>query len=104
MELDSRNHILLEDEPAWNRFQEAVLDFLGMAGRGGEDPAFASLSPREREILVLVTEGMANAEIASRLGLRDKTIRNHVSNLFDKLGVWTRAQAIVFARDRGFRP
>jgi DNA-binding NarL/FixJ family response regulator len=103
VELDSQNHILLEDEPAWSRFQEAVLDFLGIAAPGGEDPAFASLSPREREILVLVTEGLANAEIASRLGLRDKTVRNHVSNLFDKLGVWTRAQAIVFARDRGFR-
>jgi len=102
--LDGDNHILLEDEPAWSRFQEAVLDFLGIAAPGGEDPAFASLSPREREILVLVTEGLANAEIASRLGLRDKTVRNHVSNLFDKLGVWTRAQAIVFARDRGFRP
>jgi len=103
VELDSQNHILLEDEPAWSRFLEAVLDFLGIAAPGGEDPAFASLSPREREILVLVTEGLANAEIASRLGLRDKTVRNHVSNLFDKLGVWTRAQAIVFARDRGFR-
>jgi len=33
-----------------------------------------------------------------------RTVRNHVSNLFDKLGVWTRAQAIVFARDRAFRP
>ena len=104
VELDSPNHILLEDEPAWVRFREAVLDFLGLAGRGGEDPAFASLSPREREIFVLVTEGLANAEIASRLGLSEKTVRNHVSNLFDKLGVWTRAQAIVFARDRGFRP
>ena len=43
-----------------------------------------------------------SAEIAERLDISDKTVRNHVSNLFDKLGVWTRAQAIVFARDRGF--
>ncbi|NJO12358.1 MAG: response regulator transcription factor [Gammaproteobacteria bacterium] len=35
---------------------------------------------------------------------REKTVRNHASNLFDKLGVWSRAQAIVFARDRGFSP
>jgi pimeloyl-ACP methyl ester carboxylesterase len=40
---------------------------------------------------------------AARLRISDKTVRNHVSNLFGKLGVWTRAQAIVFARDRGFR-
>jgi pimeloyl-ACP methyl ester carboxylesterase/DNA-binding CsgD family transcriptional regulator len=109
VELDSRNHILLEEEPAWRRFQEAMLDFCGVAGRGasavgaGEDPAFAALSPRERETLALVAEGLGNAEIAARLEISDKTVRNHVSNLFDKLGVWTRAQAIVFARDRGFR-
>ena len=67
------------------------------------DQAFDALSPRERAILVLSTRGLANAEIAGRLAISEKTVRNHVSNLFDKLGVWTRAQAIVFARDRGFR-
>lgn len=45
---------------------------------------------------------MANAEIAERLAISDKTVRNHLSRVFDKLGVGTRAQAIVFARDRGF--
>ena len=105
VELDSKNHILLEDEPAWERFREAVLEFIGPRGSPrGEDPAFASLSPREREVLALITEGLGNAEIAERLSISEKTVRNHVSNLFDKLGVWTRAQAIVFARDRGFRP
>jgi pimeloyl-ACP methyl ester carboxylesterase/DNA-binding CsgD family transcriptional regulator len=103
VELDSRNHILLEGEPAWDRFREAVLDFVGLTAPRGEDPAFAQLSAREREVLALVTEGLANAEIAERLVLSEKTVRNHVSNVFDKLGVWTRAQAIVFARDRGFR-
>ncbi|HLF57283.1 MAG TPA: LuxR C-terminal-related transcriptional regulator, partial [Thermoanaerobaculia bacterium] len=106
VELDSRNHILLEDEPAWRRFQEAMLDFCGLgapAPSAGEDPAFAALSPRERETLALVAEGLGNAQIAARLAISEKTVRNHVSNLFDKLGVWTRAQAIVFARDRGFR-
>ena len=49
-----------------------------------------------------MSEGLGNAEIAERLALSEKTVRNHVSNVFDKLGVWTRAQAIVFARDRGF--
>lgn len=105
VELDSRNHILRENEPAWGRFREAVLDFVGLgAASSGEDSAFASLSPREREILALMTEGLANAEIAERLAISEKTVRNQISRLFDKLGVWTRAQAIVFARDRGFRP
>jgi len=73
------------------------------AARGGEHSAFGALSPREREVLALICEGLGNAQIAERLGISEKTVRNHVSNLFDKLGVWTRAQAIVFARDRAFR-
>jgi DNA-binding NarL/FixJ family response regulator len=104
VELDSRNHILLAHEPAWSRFCEAVLDFMSVASSAaaGEDPAFAALSAREREILALLAEGLGNAEIAERLSISDKTVRNHVSNVFDKLGVWTRAQAIVFAHDHGF--
>ena len=103
VELDSKNHILLEGEPAWKRFCAAVLEFTGL-GRavGTEDPVFKALTRREREVLALLTEGLGNADIAERLSLSEKTVRNHLSNLFDKLGVWTRAQAIVFARDRGF--
>jgi len=79
---------------------------MGITGSGGdseEDQAFAALSQREREILGWISEGLSNAEIAERLSISEKTVRNHVSKVFDKLGVWTRAQAIVFARDRGFR-
>ena len=101
VELDSRNHVLIEEEPAWQRFCDAVLDFTGRNETASGDP-FAALSPREREVLTLLTEGLGNADIAARLGISDKTVRNHLSKLFDKLGVWTRAQAIVFARDRGF--
>jgi pimeloyl-ACP methyl ester carboxylesterase/DNA-binding CsgD family transcriptional regulator len=122
VELDGANHVLLESETAWDRFRDAVLDFTGVAalderaastesaksdtrdaGRAA-DAAFLALSPREREVLALLTEGLSNAGIAERLSISDKTVRNHVSNLFDKLGVWSRAQAIVFARDHGFRP
>jgi pimeloyl-ACP methyl ester carboxylesterase/DNA-binding CsgD family transcriptional regulator len=103
VELDSRNHILLEDEPAWARFRTVVLGFLERMAPAGDDAAFASLTPREMEILGLLTEGLTNAGIASRLSLSEKTVRNQVSRVFDKLGVSTRAQAIVFARDRGFR-
>ena len=103
VELDSRNHVLLEHEPAWERFQEAVLEFTGQSVPAGSDPAFDALSRRERETLALLTDGLSNAEIAERLGISEKTVRNHLSHLFDKLGVWSRAQAIVFARNHGFK-
>ena len=104
VELDSKNHILLENEPAWERFCDEVLEFMGLKHpTRGEDQAFASLSSREREVLSLIKEGLGNAQIADRLSISEKTVRNHVSNLFDKLGVWTRAQAIVFAIERGFK-
>ena len=105
VELDSKNHILLAQEPAWERFQTAVLEFTGReAAPAGEDPAFRPLTAREREVLGLLTRGLGNADIAGQLSLSEKTVRNHISSVFDKLGVWTRAQAIVFARDRGFSP
>jgi pimeloyl-ACP methyl ester carboxylesterase/DNA-binding CsgD family transcriptional regulator len=103
VELDSRNHVLLEHEPAWAHFQHAVLEFTGQTVSAAPDP-FAELSPRERQTLALLATGLSNAEIAERLGISEKTVRNHLSHLFDKLGVWSRAQAIVFARERGFVP
>ena len=103
VELDSNNHILLENEPAWKRFCDEVLEFMKLKHPTGvEDRAFALLTSRERQVLALMSEGLGNAEIAERLSISEKTVRNHVSNLFDKLGLWTRAQAIVFAIDRGF--
>jgi len=102
VELDSRNHILLEHEAAWQRFQEAVLAFV-QPGEPATDSAFAALSARERQVLALMADGLSNTDIAERLSISEKTVRNHASNLFDKLGVWSRAQAIVFARDHGFK-
>jgi pimeloyl-ACP methyl ester carboxylesterase/DNA-binding CsgD family transcriptional regulator len=101
VELDSRNHILLEQEPAWQRFCDAVLAFLQPGATAG-DSVFAALSARERQVLALMAEGLSNTDIAQQLTISEKTVRNHASNLFDKLGVWSRAQAIVFARDHGF--
>lgn len=101
VELDSRNHILLEHEPAWTRFREAVLSFLHQDAAATVS-VFAALSPRECQVLALMSDGLSNADIAARMQISEKTVRNHASNLFDKLGVWSRAQAIVFARDHGF--
>jgi DNA-binding NarL/FixJ family response regulator len=63
--------------------------------------AFPELTDREREILTLVSQHLTNVEIAERLVLSPKTVRNHVSNIFSKLQVATRSQAIVLARDAG---
>jgi DNA-binding NarL/FixJ family response regulator len=65
------------------------------------DLAFPELTDREREILHLIAQGHSNSEIAERLLLRTKTVQNHVSNIFSKLQVADRAQAIVRARNAG---
>ena len=62
---------------------------------------FPELTDREREILSLIAAGRENAEIARELHLSTKTVRNHASNIFMKLHVAHRAQAIVLARDAG---
>jgi len=64
-------------------------------------PAFPELSVREREILELVAAGRSNPDIARTLGVAPKTVRNHVSNVFSKLQVRDRAEAIARARDAG---
>jgi len=64
-------------------------------------PAFPELTDREREILVLIARGRANQEIANRLGLSLKTIRNHVSSIYGKLQVADRVQAALRAREAG---
>jgi len=65
------------------------------------DLAFPELTDREREILQLIAQGHGNAEIAERLLLRTKTVQNHVSNIFSKLQVSDRVQAVVRAREAG---
>ncbi len=63
--------------------------------------AFPELTEREREVLSLIAQGHNNAEIAERLTLSSKTVGNHISNIFSKLQVADRAQAIVRAREAG---
>jgi DNA-binding NarL/FixJ family response regulator len=64
-------------------------------------PLFPELTEREREVLQLIAHGYTNAAIAERLTLSPKTVRNHVSNIFGKLQVAGRAEAIIRARDAG---
>jgi pimeloyl-ACP methyl ester carboxylesterase/DNA-binding CsgD family transcriptional regulator len=112
VEFPTGNHLLLADEPSWVKFQHVVGDFLGWqraAPRSAADaPApcgeFAALTGREREILELVARGANNREIAGKLFISDKTVRNHLTAIFAKIGVNSRSQAIVFARDRALVP
>jgi pimeloyl-ACP methyl ester carboxylesterase/DNA-binding CsgD family transcriptional regulator len=99
LELDTPNHFPREDEPAWAQLEEALVAFLPRTAGG---PGFGDLTVREREILHLVAAGLSNAEIAARAGLGEKTVRNHVSAIFAKIGASSRARAIVLAREAGF--
>jgi pimeloyl-ACP methyl ester carboxylesterase/DNA-binding CsgD family transcriptional regulator len=101
--LDSRHNVLLEHEPAWHQFAAALDDFLpGVSATLAEGVFIDALTARENEVLELVAQGVGNEAIARKLGTRGKTVRNQVSTIFSKLGVTSRAQAIVRARDAGF--
>lgn len=66
-----------------------------------EEPAFPSLTPRERQVLDLIASGVGNARIAAQLVVSPNTVANHVTNIFAKLHVASRAEAIVRAREAG---
>jgi DNA-binding NarL/FixJ family response regulator len=80
---------------------ERLMTALSGGGPSGAGAPFPELSPREREILELMARGDGNVVIARRLGLSEKTVRNHVSNIFTKLRVADRVQAVVRAREAG---
>jgi DNA-binding NarL/FixJ family response regulator len=67
----------------------------------GGDPALEVLTPREREVLTLLAEGLSNTEIADRLTLGEGTVKTHVGHVFAKLQLRDRATAVVFAFDHG---
>ena len=68
---------------------------------GSSETPFPELTEREREILELVAQGRSNADITAQLVVSPKTVRNHVSNIFSKLQVRDRSEAIVRAREAG---
>lgn len=103
--LESENHILLEDDPAWDRFQAELKSFIGSseAEMETDDPheVFPELTPRECEVLNLIAMGFQNNEIADQLFISPKTVRNHNTHIFSKLQVNSRSKAIVLAREAG---
>jgi DNA-binding NarL/FixJ family response regulator len=67
-----------------------------------EDLRLASLTPQERRILMLLTEGLTNREIGDRMSLAEKTVKNYITNLLAKLGMKRRTEAAVYAaRSKG---
>jgi DNA-binding NarL/FixJ family response regulator len=79
---------------------------LGAVGGANTEKSegFPELSPREREILVLLASGQRTANIAAQLYLSPKTVSNALTSIFAKLGVGNRAEAIVLAHERGLVP
>ena len=95
--LDSRNHVLLDTEPAWDTLTSALRAFLDRARPEQVALPGCNLTAAETDVLRLVSKGLSNSDIAETLGKSEKTVRNQVSVLFDKVGVKTRAELIVRA-------
>jgi len=104
--LDSRNHILMSPEPAWAQFESTFHDFMSPEESLTPDAADqttlpACLTPREIEVLEYVARGLNNGQIAEQMFISPKTVRNHITNIFSKLNLASRPQAIVWAREAG---
>jgi DNA-binding NarL/FixJ family response regulator len=80
---------------------QRLIGFFSASRTSVQSRIFPELTEREAEILALIARGRTNEEIAGQLVLSLKTVRNHVSNIFSKLQVADRAQAIIRARDAG---
>jgi pimeloyl-ACP methyl ester carboxylesterase/DNA-binding CsgD family transcriptional regulator len=103
--LDTNNHMPLPDEPAWTRLVTEMDAFLLGTSASSESQdveRFSGLTERERDVLEAIARGHDNTEIAAGLHLSEKTVRNHITRVFDKIGVRHRYEAIVIARDAGF--
>lgn len=75
--------------------------FLNMMGGEGLKQRYDGMTPREVEILKLLGQGLTNKQIASRLKISVKTVRNHISNFYSKLGIGDRSHALLYAVRKG---
>jgi pimeloyl-ACP methyl ester carboxylesterase/DNA-binding CsgD family transcriptional regulator len=98
--LEGTNHLPLPGEPAFQHALALLREFL--PAPRARRPMPTDLTPGESRLLNLLAGGLDNAQIAAHLGRAEKTVRNRVSALFERLGVESRAQAIVLGRDAGF--
>ncbi|MBC7265266.1 MAG: response regulator transcription factor [Chloroflexi bacterium] len=79
--------------------QKALRQFAALPGK--QTPLVDDLTPREQEVLRLIAEGRSNKEIAGVLCLSEKTVKNHINNIFSKLHVYDRTQAMLYAIRKG---
>lgn len=107
--LDSKNHVLMQNEPAWNFFWNEFYRFLEVGAESitathevsAEEKVWSQLTAREREVMQLLAEGKSNVEISKKLVLSEKTIRNYVSSIYEKLQINNRGELIMLARKLG---
>ncbi len=82
-----------------------VLDEFGRLRVGDaridDDQKYSDLTPREREVLMLIASGRANKEIGGQLGISERTVKTHISNIFSKLQLTDRTQAALYVHNRG---
>ncbi|MGH6742487.1 MAG: alpha/beta fold hydrolase, partial [Bradyrhizobium sp.] len=105
VQIDGENHMPLADEPAWQRIVAEIDAFLKQPVETSvprHSLPLDDLTGRERDVLEAIAQGLDNNEIAAALGMSEKTVRNHITRVLDKIGVEHRYQAIVRARDAGF--
>ena len=103
--LEGDNHVVMEEDPCWGSLVEELDAFLEHRASDADDSrdrqALEELTPRENDVLELLARGLSNDEIAERLFISPKTVRNHVTRIYAKIDVDSRARAVVFARDHG---
>ena len=104
VQIDGDNHMPLADEPAWRQIVAEIDAFLKQpveAGVPRQSLPLDDLTGRERDVLEAIAQGLDNNEIATALGMSEKTVRNHITRVLDKIGAEHRYQAIVRAREAG---
>jgi len=105
VQTEGENHMPISTEPAWPKILAEIEEFLkpaeGDVIAGRTALPLADLTARERDVLNAIAQGLDNNEIAEALGMSEKTVRNHVTRVLDKIGAEHRYQAIVRAREAG---
>jgi pimeloyl-ACP methyl ester carboxylesterase/DNA-binding CsgD family transcriptional regulator len=104
VQIDGENHMPLIDEPAWLQIVAEIESFLKQpveAGGVRHNLPLGELTGRERDVLESIAQGLDNNEIAASLGMSEKTVRNHITRVLDKIGAEHRYEAIVRAREAG---
>ena len=91
-------------DTAW--FSRSLLEKIAQirsrkGGDSGNPALVAELTNRERQVLERMASGRDNSRIASELGVKEQTVRNYITSIYQKLGLHSRADAIVWARERG---